>query len=116
MWPRVRPRTVHQVRVTVWRPMVSTNPTNSTIARWKVGLVKAIENRDSSGSATLGNDNITDSFPHACPWQNQAWKGVLLIVNVVHETGSKNGQSRAKDRPKQFERATITLSAHLSQW
>jgi hypothetical protein len=71
--------------------MVNTNPTNSTIALAKVGLVKAIENRDSSGSATLGNDNITDSFPHACLSQNQAWGGVLFLVNGNHEIGSKNG-------------------------
>ncbi len=61
----MRLRTVDNVRVSVWRPTVSTNPTNSTIARWYVGLVKAMENRDSSGWAALGNDNITDSFPHA---------------------------------------------------
>ena len=35
----------------------------STTTRWKVGRVNATENAETSGSAALGTDNISDSFP-----------------------------------------------------
>ena len=50
-------RTAHRARVTVWRPSVSTDPTNNSSTRWNVRGVNAIEKRESTASTAPGSDS-----------------------------------------------------------
>ena len=72
MWcPTASAPAARRAPATVCRPTASTNPTNSTAARWNDRPVNAIEKRDAHGSTASGSDtpedadDIPDSFPNA---------------------------------------------------
>jgi hypothetical protein len=76
--------------------MAKIAPTQSTLARWKVGRVNAIEKVEISGSAAVGIENISDSFPIHCVNNCECTgESDLFIAIWAHAGRLKNGKSRA---------------------